>query len=406
MNPEASLISAVCKNKDVQTVLSNEVDQFFTAYKDVWEKGVKGYYRKYGTVPDVSVIKEKFRDFEEVETGVTHTKYYVDELRENYLKGVMRNLLFEKHADLKDKGAAQVLAELMAEANKLNTMTTTVRDLDVSKYEDAMKDYEERFEKALMMGGTVGIPTGFPAIDSAYSTGMAGGHLIVVIGWPGKGKTWATANLACRAYDKGFKPMIFSLEMSPETMRDRVYTMMGSGEFRNSDFARGDVNIDDFGAWGARNFKDKGGFVLVSAEGYDTVTPNTVQAKIEQHRPDLVILDYHQLFEDARGAKGTTEQNKNISRDFKLLAVNNGIPVIDITAATMDDVSDQDSPPMLSQVAWSKAIEYDADMALAVHKAPESNVIEIVSRKNRHGGDFGFMLDWDIDRGVIQEIHG
>ena len=57
----------------------------------------------------------------------------------------------------------------------------------------------------------------------------------------------------------------------------------------------------------------------------------------------------------------------NISKSFKALAMNNNIPIIDITAATMDDTTSQDSPPLMSQVAWSKAIEYDADMAMAVH---------------------------------------
>ncbi len=405
MNPEARLINAVCKNKDIHTLLEGDIDILFTSYKDVWEKGVKGYYYKYGTVPDATLIADKFRDFEIVDTGVTKTKYFVDELREDYLKSKMRNMLFDKNSELNEKGAQQVLAELMAETATLNRLSNTVRDLDISKYEDATKEYEQRFEKALQMGGTVGIPTGWPSIDSAYSTGMAPGHLIVVIGWPGKGKTWMTANLACKAWERGFKPMIVSLEMSPETMRDRIYTMMASGEFRNSDFARGDINLDDFSAWGKRNFKDKGGFVLVSAEGYETITPNTVQAKIEQHRPDLVICDYHQLFEDNKQSRNEVERNKNVSREFKQLAMRNQIPLIDITAATADDISDRDNAPMLSQVAWSKAIEYDADMAMAVHKSADSNLIEIVSRKNRHGGDFAFFLDWDIDRGVISELH-
>lgn len=88
-----------------------------------------------------------------------------------------------------------------------------------------------------------------------------------------------------------------------------------------------------------------------------------------------------------------------------MLAVRNAIPVIDITAATMDDISDQEAPPLLSQVAWSKAIEYDADMAMAIHKRPDTNIMEVVSRKNRHGTDFAFYLDWDLNRGVVQEIY-
>jgi replicative DNA helicase len=211
--------------------------------------------------------------------------------------------------------------------------------------------------------------------------------------------------LACKAWEQGFKPMIVSLEMTPENMRDRIYTMLGSGLFRASDFSRGAINIDTFGSWAKDKFKDKNSFILVSNEGTGEVTPQTVQAKIDQHKPDLVILDYHQLFNDSKKSNSEVERNRNISREFKLLAVRNNIPVIDITAATMDDISDQDTPPLLSQVAWSKAIEYDADMAMAVHRNPDSNIIEVVSRKNRHGSEFAFYLDWDINRGVVNEIY-
>jgi replicative DNA helicase len=199
--------------------------------------------------------------------------------------------------------------------------------------------------------------------------------------------------------------MIVSLEMTPENMRDRIYTMLGSGLFRASDFSRGNINMDDFDAWGKKKFTDTNNFILVSNEGSGNVTPTTIQAKIDQHKPDIVILDYHQLFTDSNNSKAPTERNMNISREFKNLAVRNNIPVIDITAATMDDISNQDGPPLLSQVAWSKAIEYDADMAFAVHRTPDTNIIEIVSRKNRHGTEFGFYLDWDIDRGIVKEIY-
>jgi replicative DNA helicase len=215
-----------------------------------------------------------------------------------------------------------------------------------------------------------------------------------------------TGKLAVNAWKQGFKPMIVSLEMTPETMRDRLYTIMGEGTFRNSDLARGNVNVDDFRSWSKKSFEDKNGFVIVSSEGMSDVTPNLIQGKIDQHKPDLVICDYHQLFMDNRRSEAMTTRAMNLSRELKLLAVNNNIPVIDIVAATQDDAHSQDDPPTLRQVAWSKAIEYDADMAFAVHQHPETNIIEVVSRKNRHGSNFGFYLDWDIDSGVVKETFG
>ena len=403
MNTEAAVISAICKNKDISTVLSDNVDEVFLSHRDVWE-GLKSYYLKFRAVPDVSVLQEKFKDFEP-EQVKGETGYYLDNLKNEFLTARIKDILLRNGSKLKTDSATRVLLEMQTDISNLSRMTGSVRDVDLTDFEMAEKHFESVRERSLAMGGSPGIKTGFKAIDLAYPTGMAPGHLIVMIGWAGRGKTWMSSYLACKAWEQGFKPMIISLEMSPENMRDRIYTMMGSGLFKASDFQKGMVNTDDFHSWAENKFTDKQGFILISNEGQGQVTPNTVQAKIDQYKPDLVILDYHQLFNDSSGAKSEVERNRNISRDFKLLAVRNAIPVIDITAATMDDVSDQETPPLLSQVAWSKAIEYDADMAMAIHKRPDTNIMEIVSRKNRHGTDFAFYLDWDLNRGVVEEIY-
>ena len=403
MNTEAVLISAVCKNKDISTLLADNVDELFTSHRDIWE-GLKSYYYKFKAVPEIGILQEKFRDFEAVESKA-ETGYYLDKLKNEYLTAKLKNVIIKSGSMLKEDGAARVLAAMQSDLANLSRYTNNVRDLDVTDADAATRHFEAVKARSAVMGGAPGIVTGFKAIDKAYPTGMAPGHLIVAIGWPGRGKTWFTSYLACKAWEQGFKPMIISLEMSPENMRDRIYTMLGSGLFKASDFSKGDVNIDDFNSWSKKKFENKNGFILVSNEGNTEVTPSTVQGKIDQHKPDLVILAYHQLFNDNKRSNSEVERNRNISREFKLLAVSNGIPIIDITAATADDVSDQDNPPMMSQVAWSKAIEYDADMAMAIHRYPNTNMIEVVSRKNRHGHEFNFYLDWDINRGIVKEIY-
>ena len=403
MNTESAVITAVCTNKDIATVLAENIDEVFTSHRDVWE-GLKSYYLKFKAVPDVSVLTDKFKDFEPAKVK-GETAYYLNELKNEYLASRIRNLLLSSGASLKTEASARVIQQMQAELNTLGKLTANVRDVDLTDFKLAEQHFEAVKNRSDAMGGSPGIMTGFKAIDYAYPTGMAPGHLIVMIGWPGRGKTWLSSYLACKAWEQGFKPMIISLEMTPENMRDRIYTMMGSGLFKASDFARGSIDMSEFDDWGTKKFADKNQFILVSNEGSGEVTPATVQAKIDQHKPDIVILDYHQLFADNQGSKAPTERNMNISKSFKALAMNNNIPIIDITAATMDDTSDQDGPPLLSQVAWSKAIEYDADMAIAVHKNPDSNVMEIVSRKNRHGTEFGFYLDWDLNRGIITELY-
>jgi replicative DNA helicase len=403
MNTESAVITAVCNNKDISVVMADNIDDVFVSHKDVWE-GLKSYYLKFKAVPDVSVLQERFKDFEP-ESVKGETAYYLDQLKNEYLAARLRNLLLTSGQSLKNNASGRVISDMQKELTGLSRLTNNVRDVDLTDYKLAEKHFESVKNRSDAMGGSPGIMTGFKAIDYAYPTGMAPGHLIVMIGWAGRGKTWMSSYLACKAWEQGFKPMIISLEMTPENMRDRIYTMLGSGLFKASDFARGQVDISSFDDWGSKKFANKNQFILVSNEGTGQVTPQTVQAKIDQHKPDIVILDYHQLFNDSSGAKSEVERNRNISRDFKLLAVRNGIPIIDITAATMDDISDQDNPPLLSQVAWSKAIEYDADMAMAVHRTPDTNIMEIVSSNNRHGTVFYFYLDWDLNRGIVKDIY-
>jgi replicative DNA helicase len=403
MNTEAELLSAVCKNKDISTILADNSDDLFVSHKDIWE-GLKSYYYKFRAVPEVGILQDKFKDFEPVETK-GETGYYLDKLKNEFVGNKLKTILMQAGSSLKEDAPSRVLGTMQSQLANLSRYTNNVKDLDITDLDSAERHYESVRTRSLAMGGSPGILTGFDAIDKAYPTGMAPGHLIVAIGWPGRGKTWFTSYLACKAWEQGFKPMIVSLEMAPENMRDRIYTMLGSGLFRASDFSKGDINIDDFKTWGKKKTEGKNSFILVSNEGAGEVTPATIQGKIDQHKPDLVILDYHQLFNDNKRSNSEVERNRNISRDFKLLAVTNGIPIIDITAATADDISDQKEPPMMSQVAWSKAIEYDADMAIAIHKHANTDLIEIVSRKNRHGHDFRFFLDWDINRGIITPIY-
>ncbi len=223
MNTEATLISAVCKNKDISTLLADNVDELFTSHRDIWE-GLKSYYYKFKAVPEAGVLIERFKDFEPVEVKA-ETGYYLDKLKNEFLSSKLKNIILKSGSMLKEDAASRVLAEMQSQLASLSRFTNNVRDLDITDAESAIRHMEALKIRSDEMGGSPGIKTGFEAIDLAYPTGMAPGHLIVAIGWPGRGKTWFTSYLACKAWEQGFKPMIVSLEMAPENMRDRIYTM-------------------------------------------------------------------------------------------------------------------------------------------------------------------------------------
>lgn len=395
-----NVLSAIAKNKDIHVIIGED-RELFGAYGDVFDF-MKDYYLKYKSVPEKSLLEGKFRDFE-ISSTTAPSKFYLEQLRNEFVQGRMEEIMMKAANALGEKSAPEVLDKLSTSLAKLGRYTNGARDIDITNAEWAEEHFKALRERADASDGTPGISTGFKSIDTAYPTGMAPGHSIVVMGYTGRGKSMWTAQLAVKAWQQGYKPMVVSLEMSPEEYMERVYAMMSSGLFKISDLSRGDIQLDDFRSWSKKAFDDVAPFVVVSNEGVTDVTPNIIQAKIDTHRPDIVILDYLQLMSDNGKTQAMTPRMLNLSREIKMLAVSNNIPVVSITAVTDEDGDKRDSPPVLSQVAWSKGIEYDANMAIAVHRHDDSDLVEVVGRKNRHGELFDFYFDVDFNAGRWEE---
>ena len=128
-----------------------------------------------------TILTDKYKDFEPAVTN-GETAYYVDKLKNEYLASQIRNALLKAGNSLKVDAAARVLSDIQSSMSHLSRYTNSVRDVDITDYEAAERHIEAIRNRAAEMGGSPGIPTGFKAMDLAYPTGMAPGHMIVVIG--------------------------------------------------------------------------------------------------------------------------------------------------------------------------------------------------------------------------------
>lgn len=398
----AKTLAAVCQNKDVHHIIGEDEKLFGKAYLPVY-KFITDYQVRHKAVPSLDLVNEKFPDAE-LEPVDGTTAYYMTQLKHDFIR-----LNIEVVKDKIDEAFAvgtpspQVLEKAQVALAKLGRYTNAVRDLDITDAEQAEEYFERLRNKAEANDGSPGIATGFKSIDSCYPTGLAGGHSVIVMGYTARGKSMFADQLAANIWEQNYKVMIVSLEMSPEEQRERLYPMMSKGLFRISDMSRGDINMDDFRTFSKNKLDESSNLIVVSNQGSTDVTPNHLQAKFDIHRPDVVILDYMQLFMDNAKTAAMTPRMLNLSREIKLFAVSNDVPVVSITAVTDEDGDKRDAPPQLKQVAWSRGIEYDANLALAVHALDGTDMVEVVGRKNRHGGLFDFYFDVDWDRGVWEE---
>jgi len=407
MNSESQLLNAILTKRDISGALaSSDIDNLFETHLDIW-LDIKKYYMRYRSVPGSQLVEKWHPDFEHEDIDA-EVKYCVEELR-NYRISTGLEQLAEKIAEALSSGklsTKQMLDATTKKLTKLTQLNSGVKDINLSQIENNARHYEALKERVSANDGRLGIATGFDAIDASYPTGMAGGHFIVCIGWPGNLKSYFSELLAINVYRKGYKPMIISLEMSPESMRDRIFTLMGSGTWRMSDLSRANIDIEKFNEWSQEELAERD-FVIISNEGQGAMTPAVVQAKIDQYRPDFVVIDYLQLMENNGRSGGETERVRAVSRELKMLALQANVPIFAIVSATMTEKADRDNPPMLHHVANSKQIEFDADMAVSVHtyrNGPDDSTTEIACRKNRHGPDFAFYLKMDVETGRVEEV--
>lgn len=199
---------------------------------------------------------------------------------------------------------------------------------------------------------------------NAITGGMHAGEMITLAGRPGTGKTALALNCAASAMFAGQRVGIFSLEMSQESLAQRLCaaTMSVNAQaFRTRRFNPGELDlIREFQKY-ADNFQAK---VFDSPR----VDPDSIRAECRKWRRtmglDLVIIDYLQLIGTKTSKKDSTREREvaEISRSVKQLAIELDVPVLLLAQLNRAVETRADKKPMLSDLRESGSIEQDSDM--------------------------------------------
>ena len=394
-NTEARLLTAVLQDKQVHVLLQANVENLLRTHKDIWEF-IRNYSEVNSAVPPTSLVIDKFRDFVPVE-GIGATKYHLEELQKEFLNDSLKDVLRSTAADVQSGNGSDALENLIQKTSELKKNTATIRDIDVTDLDDAVAYYQNVQRQNEI--GSVGIKTGLAGFDNYLPAGIMPGQLGVFLAYPGIGKSWMALYFAVQAWKQGKSPLIISLEMSETEVRNRVFTIMGEGLWSHRKLSAGHVEIEDLKRWHSKELAGKPEFHIISNDSGGEVTPSVIRGKIDQYKPDLIIVDYLQLMSPNQKSDNETVRMKNLSRELKLMAIGEEMPIIAISSATPDDVNKLDTVPTLGQTAWSRQIAYDADWVLALGRATNSDIIECVFRKNRNGFMGEFLVQADFDKG-------
>lgn len=330
-----------------------------------------------------------------------HVQYYAERVvaraRQRAVQGAAARM-----AELSMKGDVDPAVFLAETQEQLGRFGAVVEKQGPRSYADLMPDFQDQLMRIrsgeLKHSRTA---SGFPGLDYKLSGGFAKGDLIILAARPGMGKSAMALNLAHRVGRQGRHTIVFSAEMTAESLLRRAVAEIAgvpSSVVFSDTFT--DEQFDRF--LSASDVLTELPVSIDDTSGISTAQMLVrVQAEQRLHDVGLVIFDYIELAGDQLGKNDNEERRINaITKKLKHLAMTCGVPVMALAQLNRQVESRTSKRPMLSDLRHSGSIEQDADKVIFLYRPAyyanqmgetvnpgEEHLCEVIVSKNRNGAN-------------------
>ncbi|HMA00901.1 MAG TPA: replicative DNA helicase, partial [Gemmatimonadaceae bacterium] len=318
---------------------------------------------------DASGGKEYIGELIDAVPTAANVEYHARIVKE---KALMRRLIETSTTIISEAFQGRATAEeLLDDAEQKIFQVSQQRGLQgFTRVKELMWPTMERIE-ALQRGGKTitGVASGFTDLDELTS-GFQPSDLVIVAARPSMGKTALVLNIAqYAAIEKNVPVAVFSLEMSKESLVQRMLTAEGrvdaqkmrKGLLRDEDYsrlARAAGILSGAPIW----IDDSAGITLLE-----------IRSKARRLKADqdigMVVIDYLQLIQGPASSESRQQEISQISRSLKALAKELAVPVVALSQLSRaPEQRAGDHRPQLSDLRESGAIEQDADLVMFIYR--------------------------------------
>lgn len=298
--------------------------------------------------------------------GMGTPESYLDLLESFYAKGEIRELCrIGMTGD--DTPGVELLDKM--EAQIIGIHQRIHREGSFVKLSSIIPQVLDTLNKRMETGRPVtGIPTGFYDLDNV-TCGLQPGDLVVVAGYPSRGKSVLAEQISFNAARAGYPTLYFSLEMSTQNVMDRAFarnTPASLIQLRNGHGLRQFMpNLSEV----STEFGELP-FWLDATPGMD-IGKIIARARIAslQHDIRLVLVDYLQLIvgKRQRGDSQESEISETV-RQLKNLARELNAPVVLLSQLRRPPSGTTDPEPYMQDLKGSGGIEAHADIVILLHR--------------------------------------
>lgn len=335
--------------------------------------------------------------------------WLVREVRRNHALWVLEDALEDAVVYFREEDDDEVRKIFRDTLAQLEAELPNARDFNVKgSGEQRIEGYREINSEEVR-----GIECGFRVIDLATG-GLKGGQLVTVVGPPKAGKSTAMLWIALNAHnqiitveeeDVRVNPLVIGFEMSNEEQIQRLDAI--AAEVSHRKLVRGELTEEEHKQL-RRSIRamDHGEDFIFTNDITSTLTLSGIAAKIDQHRPRLLIVDGVYMMQDENGEPpGSPQALTNITRGFKRMAQNLDIPIV-ITTQVLEWKMDKKRGIVSNSIGYSSSFAQDSDVIIGVERVPDEpsiNKIKIVLARNAPMG-VEMRVRWDWDSGTFEEI--
>lgn len=366
---------------------------------------IREHVMKYRTLPSPSVLKTSGFDYVDTDQP---PEYYQQQLIKRSVYNTWRTFMNDM------KPLVETNFDLDKAFETITQFSTNVSRLSIAdKYKslgELGKELQTQIENRKNGTPEIFIPFGWPTIDK-LTGGVTGGDLVYIVARPGVGKSQLLSYSAYNAYEKGFSPLVLTMEMTDVQLARRIFGV--AGKF-NHDSIRKDIPDSEVEARlnGAIQLieKNKTQFNVICGQVRQTV--ESVASLIDELKPDVVYIDAAYLLNLKNSNAKAWEKIAVVGEKLKEIAISRNVPIImtvqfNRQATQGKDAHGKKGSFNLETIAGSDAISQLGSVIIAVQPGQEPyeenrRVLEII--KNREGGVAEIEINYVFDPPNFTEV--
>jgi replicative DNA helicase len=394
---EHLLISKVINDNDISHVVEAGIrpNHFSPQWEGVW-LWVLDYWRTHAAIPSIRALNQEFADLELADSNREQFSNLIDEVLNSYRHQKLVETISSAMPLLNNNSTNEAIQMLSDGLQTASAEVARLRDVDL------IQSWEERIARYNLMRETPnairGIPTGFTGLDR-ITAGLRPQQLITFVGEAKKGKSLITLIIANAVHTHGKVPMFISFEMSIEEQAARYDAIVSN--ISHTKIIRGDLTKKEVEKIETtlRMRKNMHPF-LMSEDSSSLTTVSAIAGKIQQHRPDMLIVDGVYLMDDEQGEpKGSPQALTNITRSLKRIAQRFDIPIIGTTQVLGWKLGNKKSRKITADsIGYTSSFSQDSDLVIGVESDPDIDnqaILRVVLARSAPMGEVKIKWDWE-----------